>query len=238
VRAGAAATAPETDDLEARLEEFAARTAHQLGNGVSLVSASVAVGGEAGRGLVGGPQARRSLEAGLERLRRVVSDLSELSFWPCADVRLASVDPSEPLAAALELLRTDLREAGARVACRALPTVRADGLALQRMFVHLLRAALAAAQDEPPRIEVRGGAGANGLHEIVVADRVPLDGGLVPAHAFDALAPPRGRGPLVGGGVSLQVCRRIAERLGGRIRAEARPGGGTIVVISLPAADA
>ena len=238
MRAGAAAAAPDTDDLEARLEEFAARTAHQLSNGVSLVSASMAVGAGDPPGLLGRAQARRSLDAGLDRLRRVVSDLSELSSWPRADVQLAAVDPSDPLEAALELLRRELRDAGARVLRRPLPRVRADALALQRIFVHLLRAALAAARDEPPRIEVGGGEGEDGLREILVADRSDLEDGVVPARLFDPLAPPRGRGPLVGGGVSLQICRRIAERMGGRISAEARSGGGTVVMLSLPPADA
>ncbi|MES1192783.1 MAG: ATP-binding protein, partial [Solirubrobacterales bacterium] len=54
------------------------------------------------------------------------------------------------------------------------------------------------------------------------------------ARPFEPFARPRGRGVLVGAGVSLSVCRRIVERRGGHIAMQVRADGATIVTVELP----
>ena len=57
-----------------------------------------------------------------------------------------------------------------------------------------------------------------------------------PRAPFEPFAQPRGRGVLVGAGVSLSVCRRIVERRGGRIAMQVRADGATIVTVEIPIA--
>jgi signal transduction histidine kinase len=65
-----------------------------------------------------------------------------------------------------------------------------------------------------------------------------LDDGTPAREGTDPFAPlalPRGRGPLVGAGVSLQVCGQIAARHGGSASLITRPDGATLVTLRLPA---
>jgi signal transduction histidine kinase len=59
-----------------------------------------------------------------------------------------------------------------------------------------------------------------------------------PERLFEPGAPPRGRGPMVGAGVSGAICRRIVESYGGRIVARRADAEGVEVQIALPAATA
>jgi signal transduction histidine kinase len=60
-----------------------------------------------------------------------------------------------------------------------------------------------------------------------------LDDGPIRGSASPADTDPRGRGPLVGAGVSLLVSRNIVERRGGTLEVE-QGEGGTAVRLTLP----
>jgi signal transduction histidine kinase len=64
------------------------------------------------------------------------------------------------------------------------------------------------------------------------------DGAPAPPSAdpFAAFSGPRGRGPLLGAGVSLAICARIVRRHGGDITTATRPDGATLVTIRLASA--
>ncbi|HWI74292.1 MAG TPA: ATP-binding protein, partial [Baekduia sp.] len=100
----------------------------------------------------------------------------------------------------------------------------------QRLFAHLLRSALSAGATR------LGLTGRRERHETIVDlfdNGTPAREG---THPFEPFARPRGRGPLVGAGVSLPLTRRLAERAGGRIAMEIRADGATVVTFELPAA--
>jgi two-component system sensor kinase FixL len=105
----------------------------------------------------------------------------------------------------------------------------ADPVQLDQIFTNLLRNALQASTD-PASVTVAAERH-EGQIRISVRDRgTGIDperiGGL-----FDALQPSS-----TGLGVGLSLCRTMVEAHGGRIWAEAAPGGGTIVAFTLPAA--
>jgi signal transduction histidine kinase len=80
---------------------------------------------------------------------------------------------------------------------------------------------------------VSGDAGPGAVTVRMLDDGTPPPPG---AQHFEPFAPPRGRGPLVGAGVSLPVCRRLVERRGGTIAMDVRDDGATVVTVELPPA--
>ena len=70
--------------------------------------------------------------------------------------------------------------------------------------------------------------------ELAVRDHGP---GIAPAdlpHVFDRFyRAPSARG-VPGSGLGLSIVRQVAERHGGTVRAEAAPGGGTLIRLWLP----
>jgi signal transduction histidine kinase len=214
------------------LEAFAALAAHQLGEAIALMRGAAAVL-ELQHGTMGsgGQDALRALNAGGDRAQRYVDDL--------LDVARAATDPEGPApsaqldsafdGAAAEL-ETFLSRVPVHVQREPLPRAGLEPREAQRLFVHLLRSALAAGAT---RLGVTGHKVDDGVVVEVFDNGTPAEEGTRP---FEPFAPPRGRGVLVGAGVSLSVCRRIVERRGGHIAMQVRADGATIVTVALPAA--
>jgi signal transduction histidine kinase len=212
------------------LEAFAALAAHQLGEAVALMRGAAAVL-ESQHGTMGsgGQDALRALNAGGDRAQRYVDDL--------LDVARAAPDPEGPapsaqLDSAFDGAAAELEPFLSRVPVHVqrepLPRAALEPREAQRLFVHLLRSALAAGAT---RLGVTGHTAADGVVVEVFDNGTPADEAVRP---FEPFARPRGRGVLVGAGVSLSVCRRIVERRGGQIAMQVRDDGATIVTVELP----
>jgi two-component system sensor histidine kinase KdpD len=145
----------------------------------------------------------------------------------------------EAIGAALARFRTQLE--GRQVVTDVpadLPLVPIDAVLFTQALVHLLENAL---RYTPAGTPIQIGARREGRTAVVeVADRGP---GLAPGdeeRVFDkfyrgsagAGAPRTGGAP--GVGLGLAICRAIVVAHGGDIRAENRPGGGTVFRITLP----
>jgi signal transduction histidine kinase len=220
-------SAPPTSDRA--LDAYAAQAAHQLGEAVALMRASTTVLERQRPGGGDTRDAMRGMLAGIERAQRFVDDLLELSSVGHAEVLREPTD----LAAVLGDVRRDLEEplARGRLTLRGedLPTAEVDRRQVRRLLTHLVRVAVAAGATT---VTVAARAEAAGTALEVVDDGEAPD-----EHAGDPFAPfarARGRGPLVGAGVSLTLCRRIAELHSGSIAIEAR-GPGVAVSVTLPA---
>jgi len=113
---------------------------------------------------------------------------------------------------------------------------RFDFVQSLRVLVNLLENAQ---KYSPPLMPIELSAGReDGRLVFRVADRGP---GIPPAEAEHAFAPfyrTRGAQPETGGaGLGLSIARRLAEAQGGALEYHPRPGGGSVFVFSLPAAD-
>ena len=135
---------------------------------------------------------------------------------------------------ALAALHTEVERRGATFEIGALPTVTADPSQIDRLFQNLLSNALKFARDDVA-LHVRVSAHHtdeawtvtvedNGIG-IDVADRATVFRMFERAHPRDQYD---------GHGIGLAICKRIVERRGGRIWAEANPTGGTRVSFALP----
>jgi signal transduction histidine kinase len=216
---------------DAELEAHASLASHQLGEAVVLLAGNVDL---LRNGAVGPVEAARGLEAGTDRARRYVDDL--------LDLLAAARRPPEPvpfdLRAGLEAAREELGDgftrARATLDVGALPTVWLDPQLGERLCHHLLRGPLAAARPAPLRIDVSGREDGGRVRVQVRDDGEPLAAGAAPAY-FAAFAPTRGRGPLVGAGVSTVICRRVVAAHGGSVEAAPAPEGGAVVTFTLAA---
>lgn len=173
---------------------------------------------------------------GAERLNALVSDLLRYSRAGTTAVERSNVELSEVAQGALELLRVQVRESGARIQVDELPVVSANATLVTQVMQNLLSNAMKFhVPGVPPDIRVtsRGG----GRAPVIVIE----DHGIgIPADQRDAVFQPfkrlHARESFSGNGIGLSVCRKIIERHGGAIWLEDTPGGGTTVCFQLQAA--
>lgn len=226
---------PAAASLAARqdgLEHFAALAAHQLGEAIALMRGAASVlEQQAPTNLGPGAQdALRALHAGGDRAQRYVDDL--------LDVVRATGEPEDPgiadLDAAFDAACADLKvfldRTPVHLQREPLPHAAIPPRDAQRVFTHLLRSALSAGAS---RLGVTGRVEGGEAIIDLFDNGAPAREGTQP---FEPFARPRGRGPLVGAGVSLPLTRRLTERAGGRIGMEVRADGATIVTFELPGA--
>jgi len=88
--------------------------------------------------------------------------------------------------------------------------------------------------DVPPRVEVFGSA-SNGLVQIVVTDNGIGFDEKYADRIFTMFERLHSRAAYEGTGIGLAICRKIAQRHGGDIRAYSSPGEGARFVVTLPA---
>lgn len=113
------------------------------------------------------------------------------------------------------------------------PELFIDKVQIQQVLVNLIRNAVEATQGAAEPV-IRVAARADGADHVCVTveDNGP---GLSP-EIMDRLFEPFATTKEGGMGMGLNICRTIIEAHGGRIWAEARPGGGTIFFFRLPVA--
>lgn len=221
---------------EADLDDYAALAAHQLGEAVALLRGYAAqLEGDLPALPPRVRDAVRGMAAGAERTERFVDDLLDLKAAGSVAVERDVVELDAALDRARVRLAGELGRPGTALVAGPLPAVLGSADLLERLFVHLLRAALSARATGPLEIQVAGAA-SSGVASIEVRDD-----GVAPAEEllerwFEPFARGRGRGPLVGAGVSLTLSRRIVERHGGTIEVRAHAGAGATVALTLPAA--
>jgi signal transduction histidine kinase len=175
---------------------------------------------------------------GAERVRYIVKGLKTFSRGD--DDERSLIDPAEPLDAALEMARHEIRgRAQLDTALGPLPRVRANAIRLSQVFLNLLvNAAQAVAPGEPGRnrIAVSSRTAEDGWAEVAVSD---TGAGIAPeqlARIFEPFFTTKRAGE--GTGLGLTICHEIVSRLGGRLEVESRVGVGTTFVVRLPPAGA
>jgi PAS domain S-box-containing protein len=182
------------------------------------------------------------IKAAVSRMTGLIDGLLEL-----ARVR-ATGEPFEPVPlgdVAQEVvadLTHGLVESGGIVVLGPLPTIEADRLQMRQLLQNLIGNAIKFRRPGlAPRVEVTAGPAPRvDVDEIVWELRVADNGiGIEPACAEKIFKPferLHGHATFEGSGLGLAVCARIVERHGGRIRAEGRPGLGTTLIVTIPAA--
>jgi len=170
-----------------------------------------------------------------ERLNRLVGNLLDMTRIEAGGLRLTPelCDVQDLVGSALEQAERWVESRPVKVDVPAdLPLVPMDFVLMVQVLVNLLDNAVKYSPPDSP-IEVRAGVEDSELH-VQVADRGI---GIPPAdleRVFDKFYRVQRPGSVTGSGLGLSICKGIMEAHGGRIWAESREGGGTVVTVGLP----
>jgi len=170
---------------------------------------------------------------GATRMQAIINDLLALSRVGTHNAALARVDSKAALDKALANLRLVIGETGTRIVCGTMPALHADGSQLTQLFQNLIGNALKFRGTDTPSINI----GAEQIGEEWVFHVRDNGIGIAPEYferiflMFQRLHSKR---EYPGTGIGLTICKKIAERHGGRIWVESEPGKGTTFYFAIP----
>lgn len=167
---------------------------------------------------------------GAQRMQALIESLLMYSRISTTERSFEPVALDEPLESALRNLALRIEETHATIEHGTLPTIRADRIQMVQLFQNLVSNALKFAGGQPPRVQLTAT-----VEDAVCRLQVRDWGiGFQPKFAdriFKVFR--RLRRDTEGTGIGLAVCKKIAERHGGRIWAESAPGQGATFTVEL-----
>jgi PAS domain S-box-containing protein len=171
---------------------------------------------------------------GCNRMQGLIQDLLAYSRTGTNGKALREISGDDALKEALTNLRTAIGESGAVVTHDSLPSITTDDTQLTQVFQNLVGNAIKYRSTEVPLVHVS--ATKNGGHEWIFSVR---DNGLgIDPQYFEKIfvlfQRLHGRAEFAGTGIGLAICKKIVERLGGRIWVESQPGKGSTFRFALP----
>lgn len=169
---------------------------------------------------------------GAKRLQDLIDGLLEYSRVGTKGKSFELVDCGYILEKALINLKVTVEESGTLITHDPLPTVMADSTQIVQLFQNLIGNAIKFRSKETPRIHISAKLKEN---EWVFSLR---DNGLgiesqYKERIFNIFQRLYGR-EYPGTGIGLAICKRIAERHGGRIWVESEPGKGSTFYFTIP----
>jgi len=164
----------------------------------------------------------------------LIQDLLAYSRAGTNEKGLREVSSEKALKYALSNLQATIQESGALVTHDSLPSITSDDTQLIQVFQNLVGNAIKYRSAEVPHVHVS--ATKNGGKDWIFSVR---DNGLgIDPQYFERIfvlfQRLHGREQFKGTGIGLTICKKIVERLGGRIWVESQPEKGSIFYFSLP----
>jgi two-component system, LuxR family, sensor histidine kinase DctS len=227
----------------AMLGEVATALSHELNQPLAAITSYATAAENLLRQQPGTHTAASALEkirTQADRAGRVIKSVHD--FVRYRSVERKAVNMFEMMRRIEPMINLQTRKAGISFhwKCQRTCTVSADGILLEQVILNLTRNAAEAMQtpfeigsDHVAGIEVIIEATQRDsidLLDIAVMDRGPGVPPEMKEHLFNAFRSTKSAGM----GIGLSFCRSVLEQLGGSIRYENRPGGGSIFLVSLP----
>jgi nitrogen fixation/metabolism regulation signal transduction histidine kinase len=221
---------------EAAWGEVARRLAHEVKNPLTPIQLSAERVKHRLTGRLGNDDAQmvakatQTIVAQVEALKSLVNAFGDYARPP--QLRLQPVHLNAVVGEVLDLYEQAHQPALTRALDASDPVLRADPDRLRQLLHNLVKNALEAS-GESATLEVATRVHANGdarQVELVVADR----GTGLPEGFDDTWFEPYRTSKARGTGLGLAIVRKVAEELGGHVRAEQREGGGARFTVALP----
>ena len=174
---------------------------------------------------------------GCNRMQGLIQDLLAYSRAGTNGKALREISGENALKEALTNLRVTIEESGAVVTHDSLPAITTDDTQLAQVFQNLVGNAIKYHSAEVPHVHVS--AAKNGGNEWIFSVR---DNGMgIDPQYFERIfiifQRLHGREEFEGTGIGLAICKKIVERLGGRIWVESQPEKGSTFYFALPERD-
>ena len=173
---------------------------------------------------------------GAKRMQALINDLLAYSRVGTKARPFAPTDCAAIVDTAIADLRVAIDESGASVTCGPLPVVMADAMQLAQLFRNLLGNAIKFRGTAPPQVHIEAESADAGWRFAVRDNGI----GIAPEYfdrIFVLFQRLHGRREYPGTGIGLALCKKIAERHGGRIWVESVPGSGSVFRFTLPQRD-
>ena len=171
---------------------------------------------------------------GCNRMQGLIQDLLAYSRAGTNGKVFYEVSAEDALQQALTNLRISVEQSGAIVSHDSLPAIRTDETQLTQVFQNLIGNAIKYRSAAVPRVHVS--ATKNGGNEWIFS--VGDNGlGIAPQYferIFILFQRLHGRNEFEGTGIGLAICKKVLERLGGRIWVESEPEKGSTFYFALP----
>jgi PAS domain S-box-containing protein len=171
---------------------------------------------------------------GCNRMQRLIQDLLAYSRAGASGKALREISGDDALNGALANLRTTIEQSGAVVTHDPLPALRTDDTQLAQVFQNLVGNAIKYRSAAVPHVHIS--ATKNGGNEWTFSVR-DNGMGINPQYferIFILFQRLHGRKEFKGTGIGLAICKKIVERLGGRIWVESQPEKGSTFYFALP----
>jgi PAS domain S-box-containing protein len=177
------------------------------------------------------------MQGAASRMRRLIDDLLTFARLSSQAQPFTRVDLESLAREVLGDLETAIERAGATVTLGELPTLEADPTQLRQLLQNLVSNALKfRREDVAPTISIQATVDEQTQQcELRVEDNGIGFEEKYAESIFNVFQRLHGRGSKYEGtGIGLAICRKIAERHGGSIRAQSSPGNGAAFIASLP----
>ena len=169
-----------------------------------------------------------------ERMQQLIEDLLKFSRVATHGRPFALVDLSQVTHEVLDDLEAQVEASGAVVRIGELPTITADALQMRQLMQNLISNAIKFRREGvTPEVQIEATVAGDEIRLAVRDNGI----GFEPQYSrriFRVFERLHGRGEYPGTGIGLALCRRIAERHGGTVVADAEPGSGATFTVTLP----
>jgi PAS domain S-box-containing protein len=170
---------------------------------------------------------------GSTRMQGMIQDLLLYSRAGSSGAALRELDSEVALKNALDNLRVTLQESGAVVTHDSLPALTTDHTQLTQVFQNLVGNAIKYRSAAVPLIHVSAAKQGSGQWQFSVRDNgIGIDSQYF-EKIFVLFQRLHGREEFEGTGIGLAICKKMLERLGGRIWVESQPGSGSTFLFTL-----